>query len=403
MLNKMKMSKKAILGAVLGFALLICLFSAGKLYEDIDAGEIVVIQDPVDGELHVYTQPEMVWQGWGKATHYKKSNTFWFSASKAEGEADKSIPVKWNDGGHATISGSVRYDLPTDTKQMIALHSTFGSQEAIENTVIKTNIEKAIYLTGPLMTSKESYAERRSDLIFYIEDQASKGVYKTKQINVKEADAITGEEKTVTKVEIQQDTATGIYGRQEASPVAASGIRLYNISINGITYDKNVEAQIATQQQAIMQVQTAIANAKRAEQEALTTAKQGEADAAKAKWEQEVIKATLVTEAEAAKAVAELAVKTAELNKQKLILEGEGEAAKKRLSMQANGALEQKLSAWLESQKVWADAFSKFQGNLVPLYQSGNSSGGTSAMNWMEIMGIKAMKDLNLDMSNKGN
>lgn len=403
MLKTMKMSKKVILGAILGFLGLICLVSAGKMYEDIDAGEIVVIQDPIDGELHVYTQPEMVWQGWGKATHYKKSNTFWFSAPTEKDGPDKSIPVKWNDGGHATISGSVRYDLPTDYKQMVALHSTFGSQEAIENTIIKTNIEKAVYLTGPLMTSKESYAERRNDLIFYIEDQASKGVYKTKQINVKETDPITNEEKAVTKVEIQQDTTSGVYRRQEASPVASSGIKLYNISINGITYDKNVEAQIATQQQAIMQVQTAIANAKRAEQEALTTAKQGEADAAKAKWAQEVIKAQMVTEAEAAKAVAELAVKTAELNKQKLILEGEGEAAKKRLSMQANGALEQKLSAWLESQKVWADAFSKFQGNLVPLYQSGNSNGGTSAMNWMEIMGIKAMKDLNLDMSNKGN
>ena len=114
----------------------------------------------------------MVWQGWGKATHYKKSNTFWFSApDKSTGQdMDKSIPVKWNDGGHANISGSVRYDLPTDDKQIIALHSIFGSQEAIENTVIKTNIEKAVYLTGPLMTSKESYAERRNDLIFYIED-----------------------------------------------------------------------------------------------------------------------------------------------------------------------------------------------------------------------------------------
>jgi regulator of protease activity HflC (stomatin/prohibitin superfamily) len=399
----MNWSAKKIIGAVGLFFLIIMVFMfAGKAFEDIDAGEIVVIQDPWDGELHVYKTSGMVWQGGGKATHYKKSNTYWFSAAKDKDDVDKSIPVKWNDGGHANISGSIRYDLPTDDKQIIALHSTFGSQEAIENTVIKTNIEKAIYLTGPLMTSKESYAERRNDLIFYIEDQASKGVYKTRQIEVKEIDPITGNEKNTTKVDIQIDTTTGVPKRQEASPVAANGIKLYNISINGISYDKNVENQIATQQQAIMQVQTAIANAKRAEQEALTTAKQGEANAAAAKWEQEVIKAKMVTEAEAANAVAVLAVKTAQLNKERLILEGEGEAAKKRLVMQANGALEQKLEAWLRSQQYWSDAFSKFQGNLVPLYQSGNQAGGTSnAMNWMEIMGIKAMRDLNLDMSNK--
>ncbi len=397
--------KKIILGVVLGFALIVCLFSAGKLYEDIDAGEIVVIQDPVDGELHVYNTSGMVWQGWGKATHYKKSNTFWFSRVGEDGDTttDKSIPVKWNDGGHATISGSVRYDLPVDDAQIVKLHSIFGSQAAIEQQVIKTNIEKAVYLTGPLMTSKESYAERRNDLIFYIEDQASKGVYKTRQVEVKETDPITGSEKTTTKVDIQTDT-NGIPKRQEASPVAASGIKLYNISINGITYDRNVEAQIATQQQAIMQVQTAIANAKRAEQEALTTAKQGEANATAAKWEQEVIKAKLVTEAEAAKAVAELSVKTAELNKQRDILQGEGEAAKKRLVMQANGALEQKLDAWLKAQQYWSDAFSKYTGAMVPsIVTGGAGQSNSNALNFMEIIGIKAAKDLSLDMSNKGN
>ncbi len=397
-----KSTRKAILGVFLAIGLLFVLFSVGKIWEDIDAGEIVVIQDAVDGELHVYKTSGVVFQWWGKATHYKKSNTFWFSSPKTgeDSTTDRSIPVKWNDGGHADISGSIRYDLPTDDDQIIKLHSIFGSQAAIEQQVIKTNIEKAVYLTGPLMTSKESYAERRNDLIFYIEDQASKGVYKTKQVEVKEIDPITNTEKATMKVEIQMDSSGNIK-RQEISPIITSGIKLYNISINGIKYDGNVERQIATQQQAIMQVQTAIAKSKEAEQRALTTEKEGEADAAKAKWEQEVIKAKVVTEAEAAKAVAALEVQTASLNKQRDILDGEGKATKKRLEMQANGALEQKIAAYIEVQKYWADAFSKFQGNLVPLYQSGNSGGGSSAMNWMEVMGMKAMKDLNLDMKNK--
>lgn len=35
--------------------------------------------------------------------------------------------------------------------------------------------------------------------------------------------------------------------------------------------------------------------------------------------------------------------------------------------MQANGALEQKLDAWLKAQGYWANAFAAFKGNLVPL------------------------------------
>lgn len=252
------MSKKVIIGAVLSVLLLFGVFSAGKLWEDVDAGEIVVIQDPVDGQLHIYKTPGMVWQGWGKVTHYKKSNQFWFTIETNGKDTleDRSISVKWNDGGKANILGSVRYDLPLSDNQIVAIHSTFGSQESIERDLIKTNIEKAVNMTGPLMTSKESYAEKKNDLIYYIEDQASKGVYRTRQVNVKEADAITGEEKTVTKVEIINNDK-GLPYRQEVSPITSSGIKLYNISIKDIHYSSDVEQQIRVQQQATMQVQTA--------------------------------------------------------------------------------------------------------------------------------------------------
>jgi|JI9StandDraft_1071089.scaffolds.fasta_scaffold11186_5 regulator of protease activity HflC (stomatin/prohibitin superfamily) len=399
-MNEVSLSK-VLKGVAVAVIVILGLIYLPKIWEDVDAGEIVVIQDPFDGDLHVYTQPGWQWQGFGRATHYRKSNQFWFSAPKEEGEPNRAIDVKWNDGGHASISGSVRYDMPTDDKAIIALHSTFGSQESIENALIKTNIEKAIYMTGPLMTSKESYAEKRNDLIFYIEDQASRGVYKTSQTEVKEADPLTGEEKMMTRVEIVQKSP-GMPIRQEESPIAASGVRLYNISINGISYDKNVEDQIRTQQQAIMNVQTAIANAKRAEQDAITIAKQGEADAAKAKWEQEVIKAKQVTEAESRKRVAELDVETARLNKDKQILDGQGEAEKKRLVMSANGALEQKLEAWVKTQEYWANAFATYKGNVSPMYMSGGASnGGNAAANFMDLMMMKSAKDLSLDVSTK--
>ena len=79
--------------------------------------------------------------------------------------------------------------------------------------------------------------------------------------------------------------------------------------MNSIDYDVEVENQIKVQQQAYMQVQTAIANSKKAEQDAITTELQGKAAAAKAKWEQEVIKAQAITQAQQEKEVAELAGK----------------------------------------------------------------------------------------------
>lgn len=149
-------------------------------------------------------------------------------------------------------------------------------------------------------------------------------------------------------------------------------------------------------------VQTSKANAQKATQDAITTMKQGEADAAKAKWEQEVIKAKLVTEAESRNKVAELDVKTADLKKQKDILEGQGIATKKRLIMEADGALDQKIQAYIQVQKVWASAFGAYTGSLVPTFVSGGSgNGGNAGLNFMELMTAKAQMDLSLSMNNK--
>ncbi|MCB9047177.1 MAG: hypothetical protein H6550_13675 [Chitinophagales bacterium] len=391
--------RKKIIGAVLGITLIVLTFSIGGLFEDVDAGQIVVIQAPITGKLSVYKEPGWVGQWFGKATHYHKSAQFWFNTS---GKDDRSISVRWNDAGTATISGSVRYKMPLSDDKIIELHSIYGSQEALENDLIETNIKKSIYMTGPLMSSKESYAEKRSYLIQLIEDQAAKGVYQTIQKDVKAVDPISGQEKTITIVEIQYDTVKGLTLRQEVSPLKSYGITLSNLSIEGIKYDDKVEAQIEAQRRATMEVQTAMAKSKEAEQRALTVEKEGEAKAAEAKWDQEVIAAKEVTQAEMRRKVAEEDVKTAELRKRQMILEGEGEAAKKRLVMQADGALKQKLDTWLKAEEMKWNAFAQFKGNLVPLYQSGSAgNNGNNAMQYMELMGLKAMKDISLDMSTK--
>lgn len=391
-------SKIKKFGLLIG-GIVLSIIIASNLFEDVDAGEILVVQSPVSGELEVSKQAGWAWQGGGKVTHYKKSNQFWFLSPKEKGDEDNSLPAIWNDGGKSTVSGSVRWDMPLTDKEIIHLHSTFGSLENIEKSLVKTNIEKAIFLTGPLMSSKESYAERRSDLISIIEDQANKGVYRTRTVEKDTPDPLTGVIKKAKVVEII--SLNGVAQRQETSSIKANGLKLYNVAIKYIHYDNVVEGQIKKQQEAIMAVQSSIANALKAEQDAITTAKQGEAEAAKAKWEQEVIKARLVTEAESRNKVALLDVETADLRKKKDILEGEGIATKKRLVMQADGALDQKLEAYKEVNKYWADAISTYRGAWVPQFQTGGGTQGNAGLNFMELLSAKAAKDLSLDLSNK--
>ena len=284
-----------VLTAVIG----ILFFSlTGKLFENVDAKDIVCIQSPFSGTLHWYTTQGVKWQGFGTVTTYQKRSQFWFSEKKDQGgENNDAIKIRFNDGGHGTISGSIAWEMPVDADHLTALHTKYGSQEAIEQQLVRTDIEKSVYMTGPLMSSAESYAERRNDLIRFIEDQIMHGIYQTRTEEAKEPDPITGEQRTVAHVRLM----TGKDGqllRQDDSPLATFGIKTYNLSLNSVTYDETVETQIQQQQVAKMQVQTAIANAKKSEQDAITAQKNGEALAATAKWEQEVVKAKAVTKAQ---------------------------------------------------------------------------------------------------------
>ena len=243
-------------------------------------------------------------------------------------------------------------------------------------------------MTGPIMSSKESYAEKKNELLLYIEDQASHGVYKTTQKDVITNDPFTNAEKIVTTVDIQKDKNGNII-RNEKSPLQDYNIKLSNLSINYIDYEGAVEKQIKAQQDLTMQVQTAIANAKKSEQDALTAEQKGKADAAKAKWDQEVIKATLVTKAQQQKEVAALEAQAAILEAQKTRTDADAEAYKNSKLVSAGLSPTDRADYEMKTKIGVAEALSKIQ--LPSTYMSGsNGNGGGSMLE--QILGARLLE-----------
>ena len=375
---------RSIKGIAVFVAALTAIYAASGVFENVDANEILVIQSLISGNLSWYAQPGVKWQWFGKLTSYPKRSVYEFlclewrdnttaKARECVPDKDFRIKLRFNDGGHAYMSGSIQYEMPLDPTNLTALHVRFGSPEAIQKQLIETVVNKSIYMIGPLMSSKESYAEKRNALISLVEDQVLNGVVKTVQRDGKVKDPLTGVEKSVTIVEILEGR-DGNHERQEPGQLTAFGIKPFNFSIKDMPYDDVVEKQIQQQQQLTMQVQTAIAEARQAEQRAITVAKEGEANAAKAKWDQEAIKAKFVTEAEQERDVAELQKKAAEFTKAKDVLLGEGEATRKRLVMEADGALDKKIAAYLEVNRFYADAMKGYQGNWTPTVVMGGAA-----------------------------
>jgi hypothetical protein len=372
----------------LGFGVLILIFIlfSGKMIENVDNSEIVIIQSAFTGKVSIYTTPGPVAQSFGIATHYKKSNQFWFSKRTEEGNSeDQAIKIRFNDGGHGQISGSVRWYMPSDDKAILKLHTDFRSQHAIEQQLIRQVVTKAVYMTGPLMSSKESSAEKRNDLLSFIEDQSINGVYKTKQEEIKVHDDLMNTDKTITVVKIVENKNLPL--RQEVSALKLYNISIQGLAINGIDYDEEVEKQIKVQQQAYMQVQTAIANSKKAEQDAITTELQGKAAAAKAKWEQEVIKAQAITQAEQEKEVAALAAQTAILDAQKIKTDADARSYANSKLVSAGLTPQEKAQFEKETKIGVAEALSKIV--LPSTYMAGGNSKDASLLE--SILGVKLL------------
>lgn len=378
----------------------------GNTMTTVGADELVVKQDLIGGTLHVWDTPGVHWQSFGTLTRYKRSAQLWFSVKKDEGkEEDDSIKVRFNDGGHGNISGSLRYSLPTDQNKMLDLHRTYHSMEAIDHELVRQVVNKSVYMSGPLMSSRESYAEKRADLINYITDQIIYGVYRTEHDQIKTTDAISGQEKTVDVVKPKVGSGPNGVEREEESPIQKFGMSASNITINGIEYDPVVEAQIKQQQQAISDVQQAIVNSKKAEQDAITVEQQGKASAAKAKWDQEVLKATAVTSAEQDKAVAitqaekdkevaQLQLDKARLDAQQTVAAAKADADAKKLALAANNNFQDRLNAWLEAQKAWAGAYGAQR--QTPDVVMGGTSGPGLNQPLVDMLSVKMARELNI-------
>lgn len=420
-IREMKISprKAAIIVIALVASLTVGLLS-GSLLETNKAGFIQVKQAAVTGNLTCKLNSGTYFQNFGDIHTYEEASTFYFTADTETGEKrDQSLQTQFNDGAKARISGSVRVLLPnSDCDSMLKIHRKFKSMNGVVNRLVLPAMRKAMFASGPHMTAAESYAERRNEFASLVEDQLLHGVIDTEKEPTVVKDLITGTEKTVfalkrVKCGEQNPTCVNGFVREQKSVFYEFNISLTNFVIDDVVYPTQVLDQIERQRKARMDIITQEAEAKQAEARAKKAKAEAEAAIEETRAKEEIQKTQRIVKAEADKAeavlqaektkeVAKLEKDAAEFEKKKQILLGEGEATRKRLVMQADGALEKKLQAWIKAQEFYASALGKAQpGALVPSLQMGGSS-GSSAQNFIDLFTAKAAKDLSLDMRVKG-
>ncbi len=386
-----------------------------------DAGERTVIQYPW-GTLVTKFTPGIYTKFFGSTAVYRDVITFDFDKQTAKGEASLDFPginVRYQDGGTGKVFGKARFALPNNEDTMIKLHKDFRSNDAVAYKLIKTLVEESMNLTAGLMSSEEAYAEKRGIFTQWAEEQIASGKFYTELKSVEEKHEATNEH-IVRNVPVIKYGTDGL-PLHHNSDFKAYGITVSGFQITDWDFEQKTLEQISRKREATMGIITAKADAERARQEALTAEEQGKKNVMVDKYtkEQEKIQAVVDAEknkevavtkamqgvlvAEQGKLEAEQKRLAAVAYKQEQILRGEGDGEYKRLVMSADGALTAKLEAWQAVQIRYAEAIEKQK--WVPEIQMGQTgqNTGSAANDLIDLLKAKTAKELNLDMSVKGN
>lgn len=337
----MQISKRHIFGGLIAILAIVFVACLGRIGEDVKNEEIVVNQFPITGNMEYWTTPGFHWQWFGKTTTYDKAFDVYFGAKDENGNIlGEPIEIIFNDASEGIIRGSLRVSIPTDPVYLAKIQQKYPGMENVTQSLLRQNLVKVIYASGPLMSAFESYAEKKNDLIEYITDQLNYGIYKTTVKTIEVLDQTTGETKIVKIASrIPDPNAPGGFVRSEEAPLPAYGFNIGGeygqIAISKIDYSETVRKQIAQQQEANMMIQTSKAKTLAAQQEAIRAEEAGKAAAMEAKWQQEKIKAVEVTKAEQAYEVARLQALEAKEIAKKIEQEGLAKAAANRALVNA--------------------------------------------------------------------
>lgn len=403
--------KRNTILAGLGLVCILGLAFSASIIEVNQVGYTIAKISAWNGEITFYHNPGPLFQGFATIKTYRQAPVINFGNDENENTDDVGpVSVRFNDNGKANVYGNVSYQLSVDDVMFRELVKKHPSNEHLVANLLQKYTSDVLVATANMFSSEESYSGSRAEFSRLAQDQLEHGKYQTDTIEVSIIDPITNETRRGKKVVIRKDKNDNPLRLE--NPLDDFGIRVGQLLIDrDFEYEEGILDQIRKQREAMMQAVTSRAEASKASQEALTAKAKGEAAVTTAEYEKLVEKKRAVVEAEKAKEVAEMEAKTrlsvaeldkqsAELTKQKEILIGEGEASRRRAVMEADGALEKKLAAYIEIQKAYAEAIREYRGNWVPVVSSNSAgSAGSGPMDFINLLTVKTAKELFLDIT----
>ncbi|MCK5899038.1 MAG: hypothetical protein KAG06_08205 [Methylococcales bacterium] len=330
----------------------------------------------------------------------------------------------------ANVEATVRFSMPTEPEIFLKLAHEYRSPANLLRTALIPAFKETLQATGSLMSAEEYYSGGRTEFNNEFETQITTGllVVRREERLVETKQKISGSANA--SLENQQKTygnnSKMIYvvkklldkngiPRRKKQKFGDYGVTVIDARITDLVPNSKFVERMQLKQKA--SADRAIAREQRIQEEEqrLLAIAKGEREVAERQAKAKVVQIQRTTEAETEKQLAithalklkaqsEIGKETAQINLEKARIDAEtkhtlaeAEAYQKRVVLEADGALAQKLAAEVKIQTLWAQAFAK---RAVPTNVFGGASGVPSgrddeAKNFMQILTLDAAERLN--------
>lgn len=341
-----------------------------------------------------------------KITIYPNLVTIAYTKQKTEATVNQDlVEIRFMDATTAHAEIFVKYGLPNKESDMLQLHEDFRNVDHLASTGLAPYTRECLKYSAQLMESEQHYSGGMSKLSNDFRDQLDNGQYVVETLESSVRDSLTGElKKTYENLIRLNEIGTPI---RNANDLKEMGITVRTHNIINVDYEEQVNEKLAKKIEASARESVSKQNLITAQQEELTAAAEGRKKLVEIEYEKKEEQTRQLVEADTQVKLAtkdkekqKIALDAARLEAKKIKALAEAESYAKRKMMDADGALEKKLATYKEVQQLWSGAFANYKGDIVPQIQAGGGGGTTNGgLDFMQLMTMKAAKDLNLDLN----
>jgi hypothetical protein len=289
---------------------------------------------------------------------------------------------------------------------MIEMNNAHRTVQSLVAKRLAPYTKECLQSSAQLMSSEVHYSGGRSQMAQDYLDQLKNGVFILKTNDRVIFDSLEKENKRIYETSIQSDKNG--QAKRKFSSIKEYGITVADANITDVDYETRVDNMLAKKIDASTKASVSKQELLTAQQQQLTARAKGEQRLVEIEYQQKQEQTNQVVAAETKVEVAKqdmeqqrIQAQAAELEARKIKTLADAQAYAKRTEIQANGALEQKLAAYVKVQSFWADALSKYTGNITPTWQSGMGNGQNAFTTQMDIINMKTMRDMSLELKNK--